>query len=247
MKIAVCDDDELCRQDIANLLDTYSELHPEHEIEFFVFSNASELTNEVRKNGGADIYILDIIMPTTNGIKLGLWLRNTNCDGVIIFLTSSDEYALDSFKVHPLNYIIKPPREETMFPVLDTAIQTVISKKEKSMTVKTSEGNTVLSFDNIMYVELSNRCMVCHLTNGKSIESTTLRCSFSDATKELLADERFAACGASMIVNLLHITTAKTDMVTFRDGKTISMSKKLIAEIRTKWYEYWLGGQEDTL
>ena len=68
-----------------------------------------------------------------------------------------------------------------------------------------------------------------------------------DATKELLADERFAACGASMIVNLLHITTAKTDMVTFRDGKTISMSKKLIAEIRTKWYEYWLGGQEDTL
>lgn len=48
-----------------------------------------------------------MLMKSINGIETVKMLRKVGYSGIIIFLTSSKEFALDSFEVEPLNYILK--------------------------------------------------------------------------------------------------------------------------------------------
>lgn len=81
---------------------------------FFVFFAAHEFATVESRN----IYVLDIVMPGTNGIKLGQKLREAGYNGKIIYLTSSEEYPLDAFKVKALNYIIKPITEKVFYEAM---------------------------------------------------------------------------------------------------------------------------------
>lgn len=245
MKIAICDDDEVSCKIISVLLDMYSKDSPHHELVYSVYAHADDLLEAAKKTGGFDIYILDIIMPDTNGVELGMRLRENGFDGKIIYLTSSEEYVFDSFRTQPFNYILKPVEPKNLFPVLDSAIDTVNCKKEKSIIVKTVDGNIKLSFDSIMYAELVRRTVIYHLTNGRVIESVTIRTSFSEAVSKLIADKCFAMCGASVIVNLLHITASNSKELQLRDGSSIQLSRKQLAELRTKWMEYWQEQEEE--
>ena len=95
MKIAVCDDEEVCRAQIIEILNDYIAQNKDKNISFSVFKHAEELLDTIRKSGWFDIYILDIVMPDITGIELGVELRSAGCDGKIIYLTSSEEYAID--------------------------------------------------------------------------------------------------------------------------------------------------------
>lgn len=96
-----------------------------------------------------------------------------------------------------------------------------------------------------MYAELVNRIIAYHLANGKTVESNTIRTSFGEAAKELINNEHFAMCGVSFVVNLLHITTSKSNELVFRDGSFLKMPRKLLTDLRTRWMEYWLIEQND--
>ena len=245
MKIAVCDDDRLSRESITELLDMYSENNPHHDIFVTVFEHPDDLLTAVKKSGGFDIYILEIIMPDTNGVELGIKLRADRDEGKIIYITSSEKFVFESFKAQAFNYLLKPVTPEKLYPVLDSATDIISYKKEKSIIVKTTDGIIRLSLDSIMYAELVNRDIVYHLANGKTIKSTTIRTSFSDAVRELTEDNGFILCGASLIVNLLHITASKTSELLFRGGKKLNVSRKLLAELRNKWCTYWIGKHEE--
>lgn len=246
MNIAVCDDNRQCREDITTLLTMYSEKNPQYEIAFFVFSNADDLISAAARNGGFDIYLLNVTMPETNGIELGIKLRSNYFDGKIIYLSHSEEFVFETFKAQPFNYIIKPVSCSVLFPILDSAINTLNYKKEKSIIVKTSEGSVKLSHSSIMYAELI-RNIVYHLTNGRTVETTTIRTSFSDAVKDLLREKSFVLCGASFLVNMLHITKSGTNELFFRNGSLLKLSRKLLKEFRGKWYEYWTGEREEDI
>ena len=111
MHIAVCDDDEISRICILKLLSEYASLHKNISLSFSAFSNPEALLDVAEKVDGFDIYILDIVMPKMNGIELGIKLRNQGYDGSIIYLTSSTDFAIDSYKAEAcgLGYLSASP------------------------------------------------------------------------------------------------------------------------------------------
>ena len=129
MKIAICDDDASCMQQVLAVVNDYIADHKEIPLSFVSFTNSHDLLEAADKNGGYDIYILDIVMPGMNGIQLGLKLRNANHDGKIIYLTSSEEYAIDSFQVKAFHYIIKPIKKDVFYRTMDEALQSISIKK----------------------------------------------------------------------------------------------------------------------
>lgn len=179
-------------------------------------------------------------MPDMNGIQLGQALRNEGVESKIIYITSSEEYALDSFRVRAFDYILKPIERASFYKVMDEAINSIHIKKDKSAIIKTRDGNARVAFDSILYVESTNRALIYHLFGGKTVESTTLRCSFTDAVGELLADSRFAACGVSTVVNLHHITSVENEGVVFQNTERVFLNKKLCRELRGAWNTYWI-------
>lgn len=240
MRVAICDDESLCRAQVLDIATDYAEERQDTEIVFEMFSEPEALLRSTRENGSYDIYILDIVMPGMNGIQLGRTLRNDGIDSKIIYLTSSEEYALESFRVRAFDYILKPIEKGAFYTVLDEAIASIHIKKDRVLVVKTKENSTRITFHSILYAALSKRSIVYHLADGKTVESTTLRTTFTEAVGELLVDKRFALCGASMAVNMHHITIVENEAIVFTDTERVFLGKKACRELRTAWNIYWI-------
>lgn len=242
MRIAICDDDAHCREEILCMVNEYI-AGSDRRSAVTVYERADTLLDDVLRFGGFDIYILDIIMPGVNGIQLGVELRKHDYIGKILYLTSSREYAIDAFQAKASEYLLKPVEKNKLFVALDDAIQTIANRKEKSFIVKTRERSIKLGLDSILYVGLYNKTIIYHLVDESAVESTSIRTTFSDAIAELLLDSRFVLCGNSVAVNLYYVTMAETDTLFFRNGSKLYIGKRAGRELRSVWTDFWMSGE----
>lgn len=245
MRIAICDDDAHSLQQLQNLTQAYRGPDGSSSISVSAFEWAEDLLEAARKIGGFDVYVLDIVMHRMNGIQLGMHLRHMGYDGKIIFLTSSEEYAIDAFKVRAFDYLLKPVRQESYFTALDQAVNALSQRRDKGLIVKTKDSSVRISFDNILYAELCKRKIVYHLVGGNVIESNSIRSSFSEAVQDLLRDKRFILCGAGITANLHHITMVEKDALIFGKIRKVYLSKKICSEIRTIWCDFYFNGEDE--
>ena len=243
VRIAICDDEALFRTELLAMTKEYSEQYTGQHIELAAFSSAEDLLEAAKKIGGFDAYLLDIVMPFMNGIELGVELRKQGYDGKIIYLTSSEEYAIESFKARPFDYILKPFEKAALFATLDEALESVFTQKHRSIIVRTQESSIKLNLDSILWAELNHRTVTYHLNGGKTVESVQIRTTFAEAVQELTADQRFVLCGAGMVANLQHITAVETEALVFKHAFRAWLGKKACREIRSVWYDYTFDGE----
>jgi DNA-binding LytR/AlgR family response regulator len=118
LRIAVCDDDPLELQKIKGYVDAYPPIKKEDGgIVVGTFCSGSELLADIRAGGGYDLLILDIVMPGLSGIDLAARIREQDNACRIVFLTSSADFALDSYKVKAYYYLLKNEMKSEL-PVL---------------------------------------------------------------------------------------------------------------------------------
>ena len=183
-------------------------------------------------------------MPGINGIKLGVELREFDPDGKILYLTSSIEFAYESYQAKAFDYILKPVQRDRLFAALDDAIRTIANRKEKSLIVKTRENRVKLTLDQILYVELVDRRVVYHTLSGESVESSSIRTTFAECIQELLADGRFVMCGSGIAVNLYHVTKADIETLFFKNGEKLYIGKRAGRDMLSIWSDFWMNREE---
>ena len=106
MRFILCDDD----REMLEVLKAHTQQWlSEHrlEAELLTFSSSTELLEQYAPRQD-DIAVLDIIMPGMNGLEAAKQLRTSNSDFSLIFLTSSKDFALPAYEVHPYGYLLKP-------------------------------------------------------------------------------------------------------------------------------------------
>jgi len=243
MKIAIVEDEAVCLEQVAAVAREYAAERTEQKMTVDTFSHPEDLLEAAMRIGGYDIYILDVIMPNMDGIRLGKQLRDAGDEGKIIYLTASPEYAVDSFRVKAFDYLLKPIDKAAFCQTVDEAVEAISQKKNKSLLVKTKTKSVKLPFDAIMYAEFHSRAITYYLTKGRREVSMTLRTSFTDAIAELVADKRFAACGQSMVVNLDHVTEVENDAVIFDGTYRALLGEKNCRKLRLVWSAYLFDGE----
>ena len=239
MNIAICDDDQQSCEILNIMLKEYASKKGITDFSVSIFTDGNDLLDAIQEYKSFDICILDIVMPAVSGIDLGVKLRDSGYNGLIIYLTASKDYALDSYKVKAFNYILKPVVPENLYSTLDDAIKGISSKIDRSIIVKTKDGNVRISASSILYVELCKRILVYHLANGSTIESIYIRVPFTEATKELLEDKNFVQCGAGNVINMSQVIMVCNDEIIFKDNLSAFFSKKVCNELRIVWTDYW--------
>lgn len=81
------------------------------------------------------IVFMDIIMKEINGVETAKILRDYDTELLIVFTTTSREYAFDAFPVHPFDYVLKPYSKKDVDKVLNEALR-VLTANDPAITIK---------------------------------------------------------------------------------------------------------------
>ncbi|OSB10021.1 response regulator transcription factor [Paraclostridium bifermentans] len=203
LNICLCDDD-------INEINYYSNkiayLSDKNNYAFKLenFRSGESLIFELEDNiNRFNILIIDIIMNNINGIETANILRNYGYSGIIIFLTSSEEFALESFKVEPMNYILKNDRNDRFDNIFLKAAEKVYRSSNKNIVISSKPQNRVINIDDIIYMESINKKIIIHKVSG---ETEKVNCIFKDM-HEKVKEYGFIRCHKSYIVNAKYVQT----------------------------------------
>ena len=121
IQIAFCDDDQTVLDQLSALLEKYRAQRCV-QIQCTAFHSPLDLLAEIEKGTRYDILFLDVIMPAENGITAAKEIRRYDNVVKIIFLTSSAEFAVESYVVGAYFYQLKPIWEDSFFRLMDSVI-----------------------------------------------------------------------------------------------------------------------------
>ena len=234
MRIAICDDELNFLQELSLLLKAYNDENG-CSIEYKIFTNPLELIVQMEKGSYYDAILLDICMPGINGIQCAKDIRMYDSFVKIIFLTSSTEYAVESYSVKAHDYILKPVQREKLFSVL-RQIEREIKKKEQNIFVlKSRKGLIKISLAKLEYCEVINRKVVFHMSNGEEFECGL---HMNELEEELMVFGCFVRPHRSYLVNMEFIQILSTLYIVMENGVQIPIPREKYAAIKQAYMDY---------
>jgi DNA-binding LytR/AlgR family response regulator len=238
-QIAICDDniDEL--SNMTQLINQYR-TSKNFDCEYAVFPNGIELIAVLQKGKRFDIYCMDIIMPGFTGIDTAKEIRSFDKTAQILFFTSSPEFALKSYSVKAVNYMLKPVTKEKLFFTFDEMLERIKTEKdEDAVIVKSKEGIQKILVSNLVFAEVLGRNVLYHLNSGRVIECTE---SFSIACDNLLRYGCFIKTHRCYLVNMQYVDTIENNKVTLQNLSSVPVAQGKAREIKEQYLAYQMAG-----
>lgn len=174
---------------------------------------------EYLQNHKIDLIFLDINMPKLSGIRFAKLLQNPP---LIVFTTAYSEYALESYELKAVDYLLKPIEFDRLLQAI-MKVKAVLSQNKTNQTVnvesladtaeqtifiKSGSEFHQLAIQNIKYIE-SDSNYVTFYTNNRPILA---RYKLSEVLN-LLPAQQFVRIHRSYAVALKHIVTIKNHCV----------------------------------
>jgi len=233
--IAICDDSKQERQILAALFKQYQELHAT-PLQIHIFQNGFSLLDAIDQGKRFDITILDILMPGENGIEIARNIRASGTDTEIIFLTSSPEYAVDSYEVKAQNYLLKPVTEEKFFASIDAILAELDEKDTASFIIYTTEKQySRIRISSLVYGEVTHRTITLHLADQTTISAVMTFTEFQDILK---AYPDFIYPHRSYAVNMNYIQYVTKSDIILTDGQKIPLSRNNYTKISEQFLNF---------
>lgn len=230
IKIAVCDDSPLFLEQIASAIRKWS---AENQIaaSIHAYENGDSLISASMAEP-FDIIFLDIIMPLLNGMDTARELRQNDKNVKIIFLTSSPEFALESYEVKASGYLVKPVTYGKLKETLDECIQ-AFAVEPKHLILKTASGYQKIYFHEIECIEAQNKKVLFHLRSGNTITSVD---PFHFFEHQLAGKDGFFKCHRSYLVYLTNVDHFTGTEITTRSGKEIPIARSYAKAFKEAYF-----------
>lgn len=121
-RVGICDDGEQICAHMEKIVQSYAEERMKR-METMLFYSGETLCDYLKQGNRLDILFLDIELFEMSGIQVGDFIRNQLQDRCtqIIYISGKSGYAMELFKMQPLDFLVKPIAAETVYEVLDRA------------------------------------------------------------------------------------------------------------------------------
>lgn len=231
MRVAICDDLEADRKHVLNLLSQFSK---EESITFetYEFENGERLLKSF-KNQYFDIVFLDIYMTGDKGIDIAKNIKEMYPEVIIIFTTTSKEFAIESYALNVEGYIVKP----ISYKQFHSTLKKYCIKFKEALSYITVIKDKIpidVYLNTISYIEIYSRQCVIHTTNG-NIDTKTPINSISD----YLLKNKFFKVGRSCIINFKFVSDFKGSYFLMNSGEKIPISLRNKSICKQAFYEYF--------
>ena len=171
LKCLVVDDEPLARKGMKEYIRDTDILE-----EAGVCRNAVE-ANEFLQTNSVDLIFLDIQMPGTTGLE---FLRELKTPPMAIITTAFTEFALESFELDVIDYLVKPIPYDRFVKAVNKAKDFYVAKHISPAAfvpyifVKSAGKYERLYWDDILFVEAMQNYIIIHMEGQKHIVYMTL-------------------------------------------------------------------------
>ena len=235
-RIVLCDDVELERQILKELLTLYFEEMGE-EISVIEYESGEALIADAEEGFlEADLLFLDIFMKNMNGMETARRLRKMKRKGPIVFLTASPDFAIESYEVQASGYLLKPYDAEK---IKELAARLLKDDSKRRIAVKSKRQYRYLYIDDIMYIDSDRHMVTLHMKDGTEINTQE---KLGDLKKRI-GDHRFLHCHQSYLVNMDYIRDAQDDFI-LADDTTVPIRVRGRKDIIDMYHKYFLSHNE---
>ena len=219
MRIALCDDSREFLDQMMGLMERWSE-QSGIQTEIYCFDHGDALLAKSTEFH-MDVIFLDIIMPLLNGMDTAKELRQRDSAVKIVFLTSSPDFALDSYFVKAQDYLLKPVTYERIREVLDEC-STTLHIEPKSIVLKTNLGFQKIYLHNIEFAEAQNKKVLFYLRTGQVITTIT---PFHVVEDQFMEEDGFFKCHRSYLVYLPNVDHFSMTEIITKTGRSIPIAR----------------------
>ncbi|MEG1593150.1 MAG: response regulator [Oscillibacter sp.] len=240
MRIAICDDEPRELERLRVLLCEY-ETGRDVSLCVRAFENATDLLSGMR-GGEYDLILLDVLMPGFGGIQAARELRELDKVVRILFLTSSPEFAVESYAVGAYHYTLKPATDKTLFPLLDKVCAELDVQEEEALLIKGRDGLARIPFSRLEYVEVMNKTVSFHLSDGSVRE---LRAALSDFETQLLSHSEFMKVHRSFLLNLKLLQSVSAKGAVTKTDHTVPVARALYAGVKDAYLRLLFPSQQE--
>ncbi len=218
ISIAIVEDDMQEQKRLQQYLTRYA-MENQQTFRFFLYENAFDFLEEKRS---FDIVFMDIMMPNMTGMEAAARLREYDSRAVLIFVTTMVQFAVKSYEVDALDYIVKPVSYARLIMKLQKAIRVIEASSGGMVVINDARGMIRCATKNLMYVEVHGHKLDYHTTEGVYSAYGSL-----NDLESVLHSYHFMRCNACYLVNPQFIKSVNTRdlLVMLSNGEALKISQ----------------------
>lgn len=232
MRVVICDDIQKDMETIRTALDTYAAAHPEYLVEIEEYNAAADVLHGMEEEA-YDIALMDICMPGVSGTDAAEKMLAKNPEMSVIFLTTSDEYAVEAFAMNATHYLLKPFTQEQFDAALDRAIKK--TEDQVLLSLDCVDGVYRVRSSEIVSVESQNHYLLLRLSSGETLR---IRMKLSQMFEEIQKYPAFIKVGASYVVNFNFVRSISGNNIEMQSGAKIPVPRRSVEEVQRAYMEY---------
>lgn len=217
LRCLVVDDEKLAGELLADYIGKVPEL------ELAAVCQHALSAKSILKDNLIDLLFLDIHMPDLTGLEL---LRILKKPPLTVLTTAYSEYAVESYELDVLDYLVKPIEFERFYKAVNKAIDRLtpapaptfvpaavpmeisIPPADDFFFVKGDHQIHKVNYNDLLYVESLREYARLHTTQERIVTRVSL-----SRLEELLPPEQFFRIHRTYLINISHIQRIEGNMV----------------------------------
>lgn len=234
MKIAIVDDSELDRKDIIGKFEEYyGNKHMEMPVLIHAFESGQEFLKKFCANS-YDMLLLDYYLEDMVGMELARKIRKIDENVVLLFVTSSRDFAIESYMVRASGYLVKPFSYEEMSELLSVIEWRKIKEAEY---VELPDGQTTerILIRDILYCDVAGHYVRIYTV---SMGERKFRMPFLQIAELIEKYPQFLQCYRGCIINMERIARVTEYDFHMENGESIPIRKKEHVKLMKIYSDY---------
>ena len=218
LKIIACDDDVAFLDRLHRMIDRWS-TEKGTAVDVALVTRGEDLLAR-HAASRADIILLDMIMPLVNGMDTARELRQADTAVRLVFLTSSPEFALESYEVRAFDYLLKPITYDDFMGSCQKVFESYMQddnynpiKRDGFLVVKRDYKCVRIPIDDILFVDCDKDYIRFHLEGRPNIRTL----GNLKQLEERLPREKFKRVHRSFLANMTKFDTVDQQHITYGD------------------------------
>lgn len=217
IRIGIVEDDAVSRRLLLDYLARYEREHSE-SFEVSVFEDGAQLLKGYRPR--FDVILLDIQMALVDGMTTAKRIREVDEQTVLVFITSSPQFAIKGYEVDATSYLLKPLPWFAFEQELSRSIAVARKRTGASLLLQSGQEVLKVAIADIVYVESVKHRLEIHTLDEVLSVAGTLK-----EMEAKLEGRDFFRSNSGYLVNLAHIRGVRDQSCVMTGGDELKISR----------------------